>query len=235
MELIKCAVCNSDNMDFSLRCNTCGSLLQQRAKTIDLFSTIYNLWRYPDFAFRKILLAEHRNYVTLIGLLEAVRLSFFGLFIVKASDVFSIELPRLLLAGFGLAVVVYLPFLYFFSSLSYLSARVSRTGASLRGFLASVIYGLHPIAVSAVIVLPVEIAIFGPYVFSNNPSPLTINPIPFYFLESLDGFLGFAAIAFVLKLAKLLFGARKKAAIFVGIFFILLIAVVEIVRRILVN
>lgn len=118
-----------------------------------------------------------------MGLLEAVRFSFLGLFIVKASDVFSIELPRLLLAGFGLAVIVYLPFLVFFSSLSYVLARVSKTGASLKGFLASVIYGFHPIAVSAIVVLPVEIAIFGPYVFSNNPSPLTINPIPFYFLE----------------------------------------------------
>lgn len=210
-------------------------MLQQRAKTIDLFSTVYNLWRYPDFTFRKILLAEHRNYVTLIGLLEAVRFSFLGLFIVKASDVFSIELPRLLLAGFGLAVIVYLPFLVFFSSLSYVSARVSKTGASLKGFLASVIYGFHPIAVSAIVVLPVEIAIFGPYVFSNNPSPLTINPIPFYFLESLDCFLGIAAIAFVLKLTNLLFGARKKVAIFVGIFFILLFTVMEIVRRVLVK
>jgi hypothetical protein len=222
-------------MDLSLRCSSCGGLLQQRAKTLDLFATLFNVWRYPDFTFRKIILAEHRNYAFLIALFEAVGMSFLFLFTVKAGDIFSIELIRLLSTGLGFAVAAYLPFLYLFCLLSYFLSRASQTGASLRGFMAGMIYAMHPIAVSAIVILPLEVAVFGPYVFSNNPSPLTINPAPFYLLGILDCLLGFAAIMFVARLSKLLFGTRKKAIIFVGIFFILFIVSVELTKRILVG
>lgn len=231
----KCEVCSSENFDFSLRCSSCGGLLQQSPKTLDLFTTISNLWRYPDFTFRKIILAEHRNYTTLIGLLEAIGLSFLFLFIIKAGNVLSIDLLQLLSTGIGLSIVVFFPFLYLFSSLSYFPAGVSRTGASLRGFTASMIYALHPIAISAIIILPSEIAVFGVYFFSNNPSPQTINPVPFYLLGFLDCLLGIAAFVLVARLTKLLFGTKKKATIFVGIFFILLVAVMEITKRILIK
>jgi len=222
-------------MDFSLRCASCGSLLQQRSKTLDLFSTIYNLWRYPDFTFRKIILAEHKNYTILIGLLEAIGLSFLFLFMIKAGDIFSIDLLRLLDAGIGLAFVVFFPLLYLFAMLSYFSARVSRTGASLRGFVSTMIYGLHPIGLSTIIILPSGIAIFGPYLFSNNPSPSTINPIPFYLLLLLESLSGIAGIFFILRLTKLLFGTRKKIAIFAGIFFILLFTAMEITKQVLIR
>ncbi len=235
LELTRCNVCNTENMDFSIRCGTCGSLLQQRQRTLDFFSTISNLWRYPDFAFRKIILAEHRNYTILIALLEAAGLSFLFLFVIKAGDVLSIDLKQLLSTGIGLAVVVFFPFLYLFSLLCYFSARVSRTGASLRGFTASMIYALHPIAISAVIILPCEIAVFGPYVFSNNPSPQTINPIPFYLLGFLNLVLAVAASVFAGKLTKLLFGTKKKTTIFAGIFFILLVVAMEIAKQIIIK
>ena len=181
------------------------------------------------------MLAEHGNYTLLIAIFESIGFSFLSLFIIKAGDIFSIELPRLLWAGFAAALTVYFPFLFLFSALSYTSTRVSKTGARLKGFTTGMIYGLHPIALSAIIVLPIEIAVFGPYIFSNNPSPLVINPVPFYFLGSLDFFLGIASVVFVLRLAKLLFGSRKKAAIFAGIFFILLITSMEITKRVLVK
>jgi len=233
--LSNCPICNSANRDFALRCASCGGILRQRAKTLDLFSTVFNLWRYPDFTFRKIILAEHKNYTTLIGLFEAVGISFLSLFIIKAGDVYSIDLLRLLSTGIGLAVVVYTPFLYVFLLLGYISTHVSRTGASLKGFVSSMIYGLHPIGLGSLVILPTEIAVFGPYVFSNNPSPQTINPAPFYLLGFLNCVLVIAALTFVIRLTRVLFGARKKSAIFAGIFFILLVVAIEITKRILVK
>lgn len=220
-------------MDFSLRCTSCGGILQQADKTLDFFSTIYNLWRYPDFAFRKIILAEHKNYTVLIATLEAIGLSFLFLFIVKGGDIFSIDLVRLLSTGIKLAVIVFLPFLYLFSVLSYASARVSKTGAPLKGFIASAVYGLHPIGFSAIIILPAYVAVYGPYIFSNNPSPQTINPLPFYFLGFLDLLLAIAAFFLILKLTELLFGTKKKIAVFAGVFFILLFAAMEVAKQIL--
>lgn len=204
-------------------------------KTLDLFSTIYNLWRYPDFTFRKIILAEHKNYTLLIALLEAVGISFLFMFIVKAGDIFSIELGQLIVSGLTMAILIFLPFLYVFSILSYLSMRTARTGVKLRGFNCAMIYGLHPIALSAIILFPAEIAVYGPYFFSNNPSPSVINPLPFYFLCFLDIVFAFASFMFVARLAKLLFGKRKFVAVFAGIFFIFLYAAIETAKQILVG
>ena len=230
-----CQICNSANRDFALRCVSCGGILQQRTKTLDLFSTIYNLWRYPDFTFRKIILAEHKNYTILIGLFEAVGFAFFSLFIIKAGDIYSIDLLRLLVAGFSLSIAVYFPFLYLFLLLSYVSARVSWSGASLKGFMAGMIYSLHPIGLSALVILPTEVAVFGPFIFSNNPSPQTINPPPFYLLGFLDCLLGVAAVIFIVRLTKVLFSSVKKAAIFAGFFFILFFVAIEVTKRALVK
>jgi hypothetical protein len=220
-------------MDFSLRCTSCGSLLQQRAKALDLFSTIYNLWRYPDFTFRKIILAEHRNYTTAIAIVEGIGLSFLSLYLLKAGDIFSIDLTRLITTGIQLGVIVYFPLLVLFSTSGYFAARVSKTGASFRGFLSSMTYALHPVGVGALMIFPTEIAVFGPYLFSSNPSPMTINPVPLYLLGFLDCLLGIAGIAFIFKLTRLLFGRREKAAIFLGIFFILFFVAVRITSAVL--
>ena len=233
--LTKCTVCSSENKDFSFRCSSCGSILQQQTRTLDLFSTIYNLWRFPDFAFRRIVIAEHRNYTFLLALFEAIGISFLFLFVTKAGDFVSINLGQLVSMGLELAVAVFLPFVYAFSILSYFLARVSTTGARLRGFTAGLIYALHPVAISAMVILPAEIAVFGPYIFSNNPSPQIINAVPFYLLGFLEFLLLIAALIFVVRLTMLLFRSRKRAAIFVGIFFILLFVTTEITKRVLVK
>lgn len=231
--LTKCPICNVDNLDFSLRCSSCGSILQQRVKTLDLFSTLYNLWRYPDVTLRKIVLAEHRNYTTLIATLEAIGLSFLFLFLIKAADNYSVELWRLLVVGFELAIIVFLPSIYMFSALSYLIVRFKRTGASFKGFASGIIYSLHPIALSAVIFLPAEVAVFGAYLFSNNPSPQVINPLPFYFLGFLDFVFGIAAFFFTMRLAQVLFGTKKFIFAFAAISFAVLFVGFEIAKSIL--
>jgi len=191
------------------------------------------LWRYPEFTFRKIILAQHKNYTVLIAFLEAVGISYFFLFIVKAGDIYSIELSRLIVSGLTMAILVFFPFLYIFSIVCYFVTRAAHTGATLKGFVSSTVYSLHPIALGAIILLPSEIAVFGPFLFSNNPSPSIINPLPFYSLSFLDLVFALAAIMFAGRLTKLLFGKRKLIVVFAGIFFIFLVASIEIGKQIL--
>ncbi len=231
----KCQVCNAENLDLSIRCVSCGSILQESVKALDLFSTIYNLWRLPHSTLRKIVLATHRNYSLLLAGLEGIGLSFLALFMLKAADIYSLQFPRLLITGFVLGIVVFLPGIYFFCILSYLSLRVKRTGATLKGYVSGIIYALHPIAISSVVLIPLEVAVFGSYLFSNNPPPQVINPVSFYFLAFLDLVLAAAAVLMVLRLTRVLFGIRVlafgMAALFSGVFAV----AVEIAKRILLN
>ncbi len=233
--LNRCNVCNSDNLDFALRCVSCGSILQQSTRTLDFFSTIYNLWRYPDFILRKIILAEHRNYTILLALIEAIGLSFFALFLFKAGDIYTIELWRLLLSGIGIGVLIFFPCIYLYAIASFLVARVWRSGAPLKGFVSAIIYALHPVALSAIVLLPAEVAVFGSYLFSNNPSPQIINPLPFYFLGFLDFVAALAALILVNRLSRLLLRERIWIVAFLAVFLAFSFVSTEIAKSILIK
>lgn len=231
--MTKCGICNADNRDLDVRCSSCGSILQDSVKALDLFSTIFNIWRSPDSTLRKVVLASHRNYALLLATLEGIALSFLSLYMVKAADIYSLDFTRLLLTGIVVGVVVFLPALYFFSVLSYFTLRVKRTGATIRGYIAGITYSLHPLAVGAAFLVPMEVAVFGSYLFSNNPPPQVINPVSFYFLAFLDVVFASAAFVLLLRFTKVVFGVRVimigVAALFSGVFAV----AVEVAKRIL--
>ncbi|MCL5267250.1 MAG: hypothetical protein M1469_03990 [Bacteroidetes bacterium] len=233
MTLPNCPVCNTENLDFSIRCISCGSFLQQNVKTLDLFSTIYNIWRNPVFTLRRIILAEHKNYTVLIAALEAIGLSFLSLFIVKAADIYSLELWRIIAAGTGLGIVVFLPAIYLFLILSYLILRPGKRGVTLKGFISGTVYSMHPLAFGTAVFLPADVAVFGPYIFSNNPSPQVINPLPFYFLGFLDLAAVVASVVFMTRLVHIMFGTKIRATLLSAVFLCVFAAALEVAKQLL--
>ncbi len=228
-------MCGATNKELATRCASCGGTLQDRAKTLNLFSTLYGIWRFPDYTIRKILLAEHKNYVFILAAFEGVFLGYLFLFFVKAGDTYSIELPRLILSGFVAGILLFLPMLYLSAILSYLLLRVYRTGVTARGFIAGMIYSLHPLALSMVVILPMEIAVYGPYLFSNNPPPWIINPPPFYLFVILELIAVLAAINFVVHLVRLLFTRRIITVAVVGLILIAFSVLTDAAKSLLVK
>ena len=233
--MTKCQVCETDNLDLAVRCSSCGSILQDSVKALDLFTTIFNIWRYPDVTLRKIILASHRNYSLVLAALEGIGLSFLTLYIVKAADIYSVQFGRLLVIGSILGFVVFLPAVYAFGAVSFVALRVWRSGASLKGFLSSIIYALHPLALWAVLLVPMQVAVFGSFLFSNNPSPQVINPVSFYFLAFLDIVFVIAVFYLLLRLAKVIFGTRVLLISFVVLLSGVFAVALEIAKRIMLN
>jgi len=77
-----------------------------------------------------------------------------------------------------------------------LSARLLGGRGGTRNAFALLAYACAPIVFSVVVVLPLEVAIFGIYFFDRNPHPLVINPVPYVALMGLDS----VAIAWTLFL-----------------------------------
>ncbi len=233
--MTRCQVCDAENLDLAVRCSSCGSRLQDSVKALDLFSTIYNLWRYPDSTLKKVVLASHRNYTILLAALEGIGLSYLGLYIIKAADIYSVDFTRLLVTGLVLGIVVFMPAVYMFSGVSYLTLRVRKTGAPFWGYISGIVYSLHPLAIGAVVLVPMDMAVFGSYLFSKNPSPEVINPVSFYFLAFLGVVLLAIALALVIRFAKVVFGQRVVflgiGALFVGFFAL----AAEVAKRILLS
>ncbi len=228
-------MCGTDNLDLTVRCSSCGSILQDRVKTLDLFATIFNIWRDPDRTLRKIILASHRNYSLVLAALEGIGMSFLTLYLVRAADIYSIQFGRLLIAGSLLGLVVFLPAVYAFGGLSFVALRIWRSGASSKGFLSGVIYALHPLALAAVLLVPMQVAVFGSYLFSNNPSPQVINPVSFYFLAFLDIVFLVGVFYLLLRLAKVVFGTRILVVSFVVLLAGVFAVALEIAKRIMLS
>lgn len=200
---MKCPVCGTDNKEFTIRCGKCGAILQQRLKTLNLFETIFFMWRNPKLAQRRILLAEHRNLTLVVATIESFAAGFAFLYVVKATDTYSSFLPHLLFAGAFVSIIVYLPFFYLIPSTVYILSNIKKTGITIKGFVSAFIYAIHPIALMSLVLIPVQVAIFGQYFFSNNPPPQVINPLPFYALMFLSFIVVVSSMFFLYKLVSL--------------------------------
>jgi hypothetical protein len=201
---MKCSICGTDNSEFALRCNNCGAILQQHFKTLNLFEIIIFMWHNPKLAQKRILLAEHRNLTFLVATIESFAAGFAFLYMIKATDTYSAYLPSLLFAGILVSILVFLPFLYLVPLTIYIVARIKRLGITIRGFLSAFIYSIHPLVFTSLVLMPVQVAIFGQYFFSNNPSPKVINPVPFYGLIFLNIIVILECLFFLWKLISLI-------------------------------
>ncbi|HTY58728.1 MAG TPA: Yip1 family protein [Bacteroidota bacterium] len=184
--MIACTVCGTQNDEFAVICASCKSFLQTKVDNLNLFETLWSLMESPRTAFRRIALARHKNYVILLSCLLGIALVY-GVFWFKT---LGARFPDfMLLVGAGVVAGPFVGIL-FTMLLSVIVHRVGRllggTG-SYRNVRAATVYASVPIVYSLVLVFPVEIAIFGPYLFSDNPPPLVINPAAYIVLLGFDG------------------------------------------------
>jgi hypothetical protein len=131
--------------------------------------------------------SEQKNYVHLLFALTGPLLIAATLSVLRAGD-------RGLAFGYILlAVAVLGPFagLILLSLVSWLAASALRIALGLRlgyrlaaGYIA---YAAAPLMWASVIVLPLQLGVFGITLFSSNPAAWSLQPLPFWLLAGLDG------------------------------------------------
>ena len=63
-----------------------------------------------------------------------------------------------------------------------------------RNSLAALAYAVSPVVSSVVIILPIELALFGMYLFTSNPSPYALKPVAYVMLIGFDSLLALWSI-----------------------------------------
>lgn len=183
--MLLCPVCGKENDDLAVICVSCKGYLQAKVDTLDLFHTSWALLESPKATMHRIAIARHKNYTVLLTLLFGIA---FGVTILWFGNYGR------LLGGLGpvtLVAVLGGPFLGLISVLLMsivlrITSGILGGHSSMRETLAVVAYATVPIVWSLIFVFPVEIAVFGPYFFDSNPSPLVINPVAYLGLVALD-------------------------------------------------
>jgi len=183
---MQCPVCHAENDRFAVVCTACRAFLQNRVPNLDLFSTAWQVIEQPAEAFRRITLAEHKNYAFLLYALAGIGVSFTGMSVVRAGERVDSLLEVLfwgLLIGIPAGVIL-APLV---SVIHWGLARMAGGRSTFRVSLGVSAYALVPVVLSVLLVLPVEVLTFGMYLFTHNPSPMTIKPVLYLVLLGFDG------------------------------------------------
>ena len=194
--MISCAVCAQPNDDLETICASCGSFIQDRIPNLDFFWTAWQLVESPREAFKRIVRAEHKNYVLVFMMFLGIGISFSLLWARHAGNEFD-NLIYLILLGYVLGLGIGLPVGLLVTYLLHGVLKIFGSRGTLKNTYAVVGWSLMPILISVSLVLPIEFGAIGLRLFSTNPSPMDTKPFVYVVLLILDGL----AIAWSLRLA----------------------------------
>jgi len=171
---IVCPACSAENPSYVYICKNCKSYLRERVNNIDLWKVIGLLIENPKKAFQIIIYSEHKNFITFIILIVAAKLLVNARFLSMLSLGDFIPFTGLFLS-YILVLGVTTIFIILYSSL------ITKLNGNLeirnrfRDNLSVLIYSLTPYVIGIVFLIIIELAVFGGYLFSVNPTPFIVK------------------------------------------------------------
>jgi hypothetical protein len=183
--MIECTVCQAENDDFSVTCIKCKAFLQDRVPNLNLFETGWQVIESPSKAFRKIVLAEHKNYVLFLFSLLGVSLAFTVFWFFRLGSRFE-SLLDLIPAAVGLGVGLGFAASFLITGVYHLLARLMGGLTGFRVSFGVLGYAMTPVAFSLVLILPIELLTFGMFLFTGNPHPYAMKPVSYVLLVGFD-------------------------------------------------
>lgn len=214
--MITCSVCGRQNDDLAVLCASCRGYLQSKVDNLNLFETIWLLIERPGTAFKKIVLAQHKNYIYVLSSMLGMSLAFSIFWLMNLGPKFT-NLLTLIGSGGLLGIPLGMIFVLFLSSVMVSVAGLLGGKVSIRNTMAVVSYSGVPIIFSLVFIFPLEVAIFGIDFFGRNPSPLVINPEVYIALLVFDGLAALWTILLFFRGLRVLTGFPKSKSMVLAI------------------
>ena len=171
---IICPTCTTENPSYVYICKKCKSFLRERIYNIDLWKIIGLLIENPKKAFQLIVYSEHKNFIFFIILFVAIKFLINARFLSMFSLGDFIPTTGLYLSYF-LALSITALYLFLFSLFATIINKKLGTGNRLRDNIAVLTYSLLPNALIVIFLIIIELAVFGEYLFSVNPTPFVIK------------------------------------------------------------
>ncbi|GAB4300756.1 MAG: hypothetical protein Kow0098_28450 [Ignavibacteriaceae bacterium] len=183
--VIVCSNCGAENPFYALNCSGCKSFFRERVPNIDFGKINSQLIEAPSKAFTRIIYAEHKNFVFLILILIAVKffinLHFSALLFKETA---STAINEFLILIISLATV---SLFFYISSLKirFLN-RLLNFRSRIKDSFAVITFSFYPLCFVVIILFPIELIVFGEYLFSVNPSPFELKEMLAYILLAFE-------------------------------------------------
>ncbi|MBK7377649.1 MAG: hypothetical protein IPJ03_01360 [Ignavibacteriales bacterium] len=235
--IVTCNICKEENPFYNLRCDECKGFLRDKVPNIDFWSTVLKLIDSPSEAFKTIIFSEHKNFVLLLTFFFALKMILLMLFI----SIYVLNYPEAAANHFlifGLIVLISVfTTLYIFSwGVKFLSYRY-RVETRTKDNFSILVYSLVGYVFSFLILLPIELILFGSTLIQNSPSPFFLKPIPAYAMlifECLFIFWSFFLMnrGFYLQSKSLIFGLAVSVLFHLIVFSLPVIVIIFILNSI---
>ncbi|MCX6150187.1 MAG: YIP1 family protein [Ignavibacteriales bacterium] len=183
--IITCKNCGTENPFYSFICSKCNSYLRERIVNIDLWNMIGMLIETPSKAFQKMIYAEHKNFVTLIAFIVEIKL-FINSLILTPYVSANPEIVKNTLLLFIFSIVFFVIFVGIFSYKIKFLSNFMGIKTRFKDNFSMIIYSFTPQIFALLFLFPVEIVLFGGFLFSSNPSPFLLKPMPAYIMLGME-------------------------------------------------
>ncbi len=182
---VTCSNCNTENPFYQLTCKNCSTYLRDRVYNVDLFKILGLLIESPKKAFQLIVFSEHKNFIYLFLFFASLK------FYIDASLI-SVWTSKLHQSHgsiiFEITVILVSTFILIFI-LAYINSFIEKTSGltnRIKDNFAIIIYSLIPHVFALILLFPIELIMFGEYLFSTNPSPFAIKETMAYTMLSFE-------------------------------------------------
>lgn len=183
--MIVCPVCRHSNDSFSVKCSACGSFIQDRVPNLDFFAQIWLIIESPEEAFKRIIIAEHKNFVLFLSLFLGIASSFTLFWAKNSGDSFDNLFPLLLFAT-GIGICIGIPVFFFLTGMVFGLSKLLKGSGSFNETYGVIGWSLVPVMLSVVFILPLELGTLGLFLFSSNPSAYEVKPVVTSVLVGMD-------------------------------------------------
>jgi hypothetical protein len=182
---VVCKNCSAENPFYQLICSSCKSYLRERVYNIDLWKITGQLIENPFSAFRTIIFSEHKNFLILLLMLIAAKIFLNGIYLTIFSKEWNANLE-----GYAVSYIIILIFLFLmliiFSQLIEKIIAAKGIKTKFKDNFSILTYSFIPYCFGFTVLFPIELVLFGEYLFSYNPSPFLIKETLAYVLFSLE-------------------------------------------------
>lgn len=170
--------------------------MRAKVSNIDFWAVLYQLLFDTALGFKQIVYAENKNFVAALFILFNLKLSTLLLAVSSVYDLgFSFSEFWIILFAFTVASSIFV-FLYL-EALRIIFEKIYQVDILRKNYFSIVGYASSIFSLSIFVLLPIELLLFGPYLFSSNPSIFAIKAIPAYLTAGLEVFAALIFIAFL--------------------------------------
>ena len=183
--IVTCPNCSAENAYYKETCSSCNSFIRDKISNLDLWNIMGLLIENPVKAFQLIIYSQHKNFIFFVLFFVSIKFLINARFISlltigRFTTITSLPVSFVLILSFLVIALVLFAFIFVrINSSSDFSTR-------FKDIFSTVTYSQLPHLFGLAVLFPIELIIFGDYIFSLNPSPFVIKETIAYTLLAVE-------------------------------------------------